>query len=55
MRFFKWFYGLLAIVTTITLTASFFTPDINHAVQIFLLLQTVAWGWICGFAIGRDM
>ena len=55
MKLFKWGYGTLAIVATIVLIVSFFIQHIKPLTQITLLIQSVGFGWICGFAIGTDM
>lgn len=55
MKLFKWGYGTLALVTTIVLIISFFIQDVNPLTQISLLIQSVGFGWLCGFAIGADM
>ena len=55
MKLLKWAYGALAIVAATCLAISFFMQDINPITQISLLLQSVGFGWICGFAIGSDM
>lgn len=54
MKLFKWAFGALAITTTIVLIVSFFVPGIQPLTQISLLIQSVGYGWICGFAIGAD-
>lgn len=55
MKLLKWGYGAISIVAAIALAASFFMQDINKITQITLLLQSVGFGWICGFATGGDM
>lgn len=55
MKLLKWAYGALALVTFATLIVSFFVQDVNPIGQITLLIQSVGFGWICGFAIGGDM
>ena len=54
MKIFKWAYGALALVASVCLVVSFFT-DVNQITQITLLIQSVGFGWICGFAIGGDL
>lgn len=54
MKLFKWAYGALAIVSATCLVISFF-QDVNPITQITLLIQSVGFGWVCGFAIGGDM
>lgn len=55
MKLFKWGYGALAIAATIVLIVSFFIQDVKPLTQITLLIQSVGFGWLCGFAIGADM
>lgn len=55
MKLFKWGYGALAIAATIALIVSFFIQDVKPLTQITLLIQSVGFGWLCGFAIGADM
>ena len=52
MKLFEWAYGALALITTVFLIISFFMPDVNPLTQISLLIQSVGFGWTCGFAIG---
>ena len=52
-KFFKWAYGALAIIAATCLIISFFV-DTSPIGQITLLLQSVGFGWICGFAMGAD-
>ena len=55
MKLLKWGYGALSIVAAVTLAISFFVQDVNPIAQITLLLQSVGFGWLCGFAIGAEM
>lgn len=55
MKFFKWAYGVFALTGVFFLTISFFMQDVKPLTQISLLIQSVGYGWICGFAIGEDM
>lgn len=55
MKLFKWGYGALALVATIVLIISFFMQDVKPLTQISLLIQSVGFWWICGFAIGADI
>ena len=55
MKLFKWGYGAFAIAAATCLAISFFVQEVNPTTQITLLLQSVGFGWICGFAIGSDM
>lgn len=55
MKLLKWGYGALALVAAIVLIASFFIQDVKPLTQITLLIQSVGFGWLCGFAIGADM
>ena len=54
MKLFKWAYGALALVAASCLVISFFMQDVKPLTQITLLIQSVGFGWICGFAIGSD-
>ena len=54
MKLFKWAYGAIALAAATCLVISFF-QDVNPITQIALLIQSVGFGWICGFAIGGDM
>ena len=54
MKKFKWIYGILAAVTTITLLGSFFAHDVNPINQVILLVQSVGFSWICGAYSGAD-
>lgn len=54
MKLLKWGYGALALISAICLVVSFF-KDVNPIAQITLLIQSVGFGLICGFAIGGDM
>ena len=55
MKLFKWAYGVLALIASSVLIASFFLLGINPITQITLLIQSIGFGWICGFATGGDM
>ena len=54
MKLFKWGYGALSIAATICLIVSLFLPDVKPITQLTFVLQSVGFGWLCGFAIGAD-
>lgn len=55
MKVYKWAYGALSAVTTITLIVSFFVQEIRPISQIVLLVQSVGFAWICGACVGTDV
>lgn len=55
MKLFKWAFGALSLVAATVLTITFFMQDINPISQITLLIQSVGFGWLCGFATGGDV
>ena len=48
-------YGALAIVAATVLAVSLFMQDVKPLTQLSLLIQSVGFGWMCGFTIGADM
>ena len=54
MKIYKWAYGILSAVSTITLIVSFFIPEAQPLTQIAFLIQAVGFGWVCGFAVSTD-
>ena len=55
MKLFKWAYGAIALVATTFLIMSFFMQNATLGNQISLLIQSVGFGWVSGFAAGSDM
>jgi hypothetical protein len=55
MTVYKWGYCALSIISAICLIVSFFIPDTTPITQISLLLQSVGFGWVCGYAMGADV
>ena len=55
MTVFKWVYGALSIISAICLIVSFFIPGTTPITQITFVLQSVGFGWVCGYAMGADV
>lgn len=55
MKIFKWGFGVLALVGAVVLAITFFMQDISPVNQIGLLMQSVGFGWLSGFATGEDL
>lgn len=53
--FIKIAYSILAVVTAITLSISFFMKDANPISQLSLLIEAIGFGWVSGMMIGSDI